>query len=73
MRGGRDERDDECSLGFDSHKDDLDGCYAEADCCFDRASTGPFGYVPISLSEGRVSERGGGDEGRALKTIPCRG
>ena len=36
MRGGRDERDDECSLGFDSRKDDLDGCYAEAGCCFDR-------------------------------------
>ena len=28
------------------------------------ASTGPFGYVLISLSEGRVCERGGGDEGQ---------
>ena len=27
------------------------------------ASTGPFGYILISLSGGRVCERGGGHEG----------
>ena len=57
MRGGRDERDDACFLGFDSCKDNLGGCYAEAG--WTGALTGPFGYIDVGLSEGRLCEKRG--------------
>ena len=63
MRGGRDEHDNECSLGFDSRKTTWMGVMPRQAAALTGASTGPFGYILISLSEGRVCERGGGDEG----------
>ena len=48
--------DDACCLGFDSCKDNLGGCYAEAG--WTGAPTGPFGYIVIGLLEGRVCDEG---------------
>ena len=67
MRKGRDENDDAFCLGFDSHKDNLDGCYAKAG--WTGAPTGPFGYIVIGLLEGRVCDEGWTGKGKEREDV----
>ena len=65
MRGGRDERDDKCSLGFDPRKDNLVGVMPTRAGVGHRL--GRLGTLSLACRRVERVRREGGDEGTGMR------